>query len=155
MSLVTVSLKSSLDARRHVNRLCLAAEKPLVESGTEGYLGQVTVIHKVHCFHNHSKNNIGRQKPSALNALLAHLPRRLPIAPFIQRHRSPFTASSGPKRCFGIRYSDILFSWPSSKARRLFGDAATAPDDENEDESGALASDQRIKWFMELRVYCL
>jgi ubiquitin-like 1-activating enzyme E1 B len=29
------------DARRHVNRLCLAAGIPLVESGTAGYLGQV------------------------------------------------------------------------------------------------------------------
>ncbi|XP_043712789.1 SUMO-activating enzyme subunit 2-like [Telopea speciosissima] len=33
----------NLDARRHVNRLCLAAEVPLVESGTTGLLGQVTV----------------------------------------------------------------------------------------------------------------
>ncbi|XP_077245386.1 SUMO-activating enzyme subunit 2-like [Tasmannia lanceolata] len=33
----------NLDARRHVNRLCLAANAPLVESGTTGFLGQVTV----------------------------------------------------------------------------------------------------------------
>jgi len=33
----------NLDARRHVNRRCLAAEVPLVESGTAGYLGQVSV----------------------------------------------------------------------------------------------------------------
>jgi len=33
-------------ARNHVNRLCLAANIPLVESGTAGYLGQVTVIRK-------------------------------------------------------------------------------------------------------------
>ncbi|KAG6711715.1 hypothetical protein I3842_05G069100 [Carya illinoinensis] len=33
----------NLDARRHVNRLSLAAEVPLVESGTTGFLGQVTV----------------------------------------------------------------------------------------------------------------
>ena len=33
----------NLEARKHVNRLCLAAEIPLVESGTTGYLGQVTV----------------------------------------------------------------------------------------------------------------
>lgn len=31
----------NLEARRHVNRLCLAAETPLIESGTAGYLGQV------------------------------------------------------------------------------------------------------------------
>ena len=31
----------NIEARRHVNRLCQAAEVPLVESGTEGYVGQV------------------------------------------------------------------------------------------------------------------
>lgn len=34
-------------ARNHVNRMCLAADIPLIESGTAGYLGQVTVIKKV------------------------------------------------------------------------------------------------------------
>ena len=34
-------------ARKHVNRMCLAADVPLVESGSAGYLGQVTVIKKV------------------------------------------------------------------------------------------------------------
>ena len=36
----------NVEARRRVNRLCLAADTPLVEAGTTGYLGQVTVIHK-------------------------------------------------------------------------------------------------------------
>jgi hypothetical protein len=31
----------NLEARRHVNRLAMAAGVPLVESGTAGYLGQV------------------------------------------------------------------------------------------------------------------
>jgi len=34
-------------ARNHVNRMCLAADVPLIESGSAGYLGQVTVIKKV------------------------------------------------------------------------------------------------------------
>lgn len=34
-------------ARSHVNRLCLAADVPLIESGSAGYQGQVTVIRKV------------------------------------------------------------------------------------------------------------
>lgn len=33
-------------ARNHVNRMCLAADIPLIESGTAGYLGQVSVIKK-------------------------------------------------------------------------------------------------------------
>ncbi|EDQ87356.1 uncharacterized protein MONBRDRAFT_33435 [Monosiga brevicollis MX1] len=33
----------NLKARRHVNRMCLAANRPLIESGSAGYLGQVSV----------------------------------------------------------------------------------------------------------------
>ena len=36
----------NIDARRHVNRLCLAANIPLIDSGTTGYLGQVMPIIK-------------------------------------------------------------------------------------------------------------
>ncbi|USP74249.1 Ubiquitin-activating enzyme E1-like [Curvularia clavata] len=34
----------NLDARRHVNKMCLAANVPLIESGTTGFNGQVQVI---------------------------------------------------------------------------------------------------------------
>lgn len=37
----------NLDARRHVNKMCLAADVPLIESGTTGFNGQVQVIKKV------------------------------------------------------------------------------------------------------------
>jgi ubiquitin-like 1-activating enzyme E1 B len=33
-------------ARSHVNRMCLAADVPLIESGSEGYMGQVFLINK-------------------------------------------------------------------------------------------------------------
>ncbi|CAD0029687.1 unnamed protein product [Aureobasidium pullulans] len=36
----------NLDARRHVNRMCLAADVPLIESGTTGFNGQVQPIRK-------------------------------------------------------------------------------------------------------------
>jgi ubiquitin-like 1-activating enzyme E1 B len=36
----------NLDARRHVNRMCLSTEAVLIESGSTGYNGQVTVIKK-------------------------------------------------------------------------------------------------------------
>jgi ubiquitin-like 1-activating enzyme E1 B len=35
-----------MDARRHVNRMCLFADVVLIDSGTTGYLGQVQVIKK-------------------------------------------------------------------------------------------------------------
>ncbi len=36
----------NLEARRHVNKMCLAANIPLIESGTTGFNGQVQVIKK-------------------------------------------------------------------------------------------------------------
>jgi hypothetical protein len=35
------------DARRHVNKLCQAANTPLIESGTAGYMGQAVPHLKV------------------------------------------------------------------------------------------------------------
>ena len=36
----------NMDARRHVNKMCLAVNVPLIESGTTGFRGQVQVIKK-------------------------------------------------------------------------------------------------------------
>ncbi|XP_027023706.1 SUMO-activating enzyme subunit 2 [Tachysurus fulvidraco] len=43
---LTMNALDNRAARNHVNRMCLAADVPLIESGTAGYLGQVTVIKK-------------------------------------------------------------------------------------------------------------
>lgn len=43
---IVLNALDNVDARRHVNRVCLAAKVPLIESGTEGYLGQVRAIIK-------------------------------------------------------------------------------------------------------------
>jgi len=49
---IVMNALDNLEARRHVNRMCLAADVPLIESGTAGYLGQITVIKKgqTECF---------------------------------------------------------------------------------------------------------
>lgn len=41
---IVMNALDNLDARRHVNRVCVATEQPLIESGTAGYLGQVQLI---------------------------------------------------------------------------------------------------------------
>ncbi|KAI9803370.1 MAG: E1 ubiquitin-activating protein uba2 [Piccolia ochrophora] len=47
----------NLEARRHVNKMCLAADIPLIESGTTGFNGQVQVIKKgkTECYDCNSK----------------------------------------------------------------------------------------------------
>ncbi|KAF8347457.1 hypothetical protein F5887DRAFT_1060776 [Amanita rubescens] len=49
---IVLNALDNLDARRHVNKMCMAAEIPLVESGTAGYLGQVQPLLKevTECF---------------------------------------------------------------------------------------------------------
>jgi ubiquitin-like 1-activating enzyme E1 B len=43
---VVFNALDNLDARRHVNKMCLAADIPLIESGTTGFNGQTQVIKK-------------------------------------------------------------------------------------------------------------
>ncbi|KAJ7510269.1 hypothetical protein B0H11DRAFT_1181473 [Mycena galericulata] len=49
---IVLNALDNLDARRHVNKMCMAAQIPLVESGTAGYLGQVQPLIKdrTECF---------------------------------------------------------------------------------------------------------
>ncbi|KAH9475882.1 Ubiquitin-activating enzyme E1-like [Psilocybe cubensis] len=49
---IVLNALDNLDARRHVNKMCMAARVPLVESGTAGYLGQVQPLLKdeTECF---------------------------------------------------------------------------------------------------------
>lgn len=50
----------NLNARRHVNRVCLAADVPLIESGTTGFNGQVQVIKKVGNTRSRAVDSLGR-----------------------------------------------------------------------------------------------
>lgn len=43
---VVINALDNRASRSHVNRMCLAANVPLIESGSEGYLGQVFLIKK-------------------------------------------------------------------------------------------------------------
>ncbi|KAG6371790.1 hypothetical protein JVT61DRAFT_9145 [Boletus reticuloceps] len=49
---IILNALDNFDARRHVNKMCMAAGIPLVESGTAGYLGQVQPLLKdrTECF---------------------------------------------------------------------------------------------------------
>ncbi|MCJ1433454.1 E1 ubiquitin-activating protein uba2 [Xylographa pallens] len=61
----------NLEARRHVNKMCLAADVPLVESGTTGFNGQVQIIKKVlHASRNmERRTKMSRAKPNATTAM--------------------------------------------------------------------------------------
>src|SRR4051812_42553946 len=54
----------NVNARQHVNRMCLAADIPLVDAGTTGYLGQTMVIRKgeTKCYDCEPKKEAGQQR---------------------------------------------------------------------------------------------
>ncbi|MCJ1462862.1 E1 ubiquitin-activating protein uba2 [Pseudocyphellaria aurata] len=90
----------NLDARRHVNKMCLAADVPLIESGTTGFNGQVQVIKKVmlagilQCW---MVAYLDRELPSVTIATRKRRLRPFPSAPSGVLQVSRYTASFGPK----------------------------------------------------------
>ncbi|KAF6171072.1 hypothetical protein GIB67_000065 [Kingdonia uniflora] len=64
----------NLEARRHVNRMCLAADVPLIESGTTGFNGQVQVIKK--------------GKTACYDCTAKEVPKSFPSAPSNSRKKS-------------------------------------------------------------------
>ena len=101
----------NLDARKHVNRVCFAAKVPLIESGTEGYLGQMTVINPVSLLLAallliakivRTANDIFRESRNATNASLLHSRSNLQYALSAASQRLSYTASTGQERCLSI-----------------------------------------------------
>ena len=94
-------------ARNHVNRLCLAAGVTLVESGSAGYLGQVTVIRKVCAISMymwcvlHTHAYLLRVTVSAMSVSQSQLQRRSQVAQSVTLPRNPFTASCGLNTSLG------------------------------------------------------
>lgn len=92
----------NLAARRHVNRMCLAAGVPLIESGTTGFNGQVQVIKKVRSLetlmvHDKICTNDHRGKLNATTATQKLHLKPSPFAPFVPRHHNPSIASYGQR----------------------------------------------------------
>lgn len=44
---IVLNALDNFDARRYVNRMCLTADIPMIDSGTTGYNGQMRVVIKV------------------------------------------------------------------------------------------------------------
>ena len=89
------------DARRHVNRMCLAADVPLIESGTTGFQGQVQPIVKVTPLMNSKEGELTvRGKQSVTIVIQKRFPSRFRSVLSVQRHRNQSTVSSGPNHTF-------------------------------------------------------
>jgi tRNA A37 threonylcarbamoyladenosine dehydratase len=90
------------DARRHVNKMCMAGKIPLVESGTAGYLGQVQPLLKVCTVWmqfgtSMIQSPVGRIVQNASIASLNRHPKPIRYAPFDLRQHNQYTASFGRK----------------------------------------------------------
>lgn len=119
---VVLNALDNVDARRHVNRLCLASDTPLIESGTTGYIGQIMPIVKgqMECYECRPKCNLHHLCSGVVVVVVvvvtslrvialpmcvcvagpvASQPRQkyIPSAPSAQPQTSRCTALSGPR----------------------------------------------------------
>src|SRR5947207_7551962 len=77
----------NVDARRHVNKMCIAADVAMVDSGTTGFNGHAQVIKKVR--EEDDKTQVVKKAPSDClfirvlpNATIASRRRRRRVTPF-------------------------------------------------------------------------
>lgn len=91
-----------------MNRLCLSAGITLVESGSAGYLGQVTVIRKVFLHLKPTLTDavmlrwVSRDRVSATSASLNQHPGPILAAPYATPPPNQSTALCGPSTCSGM-----------------------------------------------------
>lgn len=82
------------EARRHVNKMCLAGEVPLVESGTSGLLGQTTV--HLNVMPNLARNfYTSRESRNASTVRRNPYPKHSQFAPSAAPPHFPSTVSYG------------------------------------------------------------
>lgn len=94
----------NIDARRHVNRLCLANKIPLIDAGTQGYLGQVMPILK--------------GKTECYECTPKPIPKTYPICTIRSTPDKPVHCLVWAKECFkllfGVTEESMLFEDPQS-----------------------------------------
>ena len=100
-----ISFASFLDARRHVNKMCLAADVPLIESGTQGYVGQVQPIKKdeTECFDCTGQFSIHRNELTCASQI-DHSPpvcSETRAQDFCSLHNQKYSLDGSPLHCLG------------------------------------------------------
>lgn len=86
----------NVEARRHVNRLCLAAKIPLIDSGTTGYTGQV--------------NPIFKGKTSCYDCKPKETPKVYPICTIRSTPDKPVHCIVWAKECFKLIFGNMTES---------------------------------------------
>ncbi|KAJ0411679.1 hypothetical protein ATCC90586_002063 [Pythium insidiosum] len=119
----------NVDARKHVNRLCLATNTPLIESGTTGYLGQVHVIKKgeTECYECTAKVT---QKVYPICTIRSTPDKMVHCIVW---------AKECYKLLFGKAQDSMLYEDPSGEERSVFMDLVTRADDMAFDDASVQA----------------
>jgi ubiquitin-like 1-activating enzyme E1 B len=76
---IVLNALDNVDARRHVNRVCLAIDMPLIESGTMGYVGQVMRPARDAHRSTTRPHRLGRAHPADFANPRAPLPRHTQV----------------------------------------------------------------------------
>jgi len=93
---IVLNALDNVEARRHVNRLCLAAKVPLIDSGTTGYTGQV--------------NPIFKSKTSCYDCKPKESPKVYPICTIRSTPDKPVHCIVWAKECFKLIFGTMTES---------------------------------------------
>lgn len=93
---IVLNALDNVEARRHVNRLCLAAKIPLIDSGTTGYTGQV--------------NPIFKGKTSCYDCKPKEAPKNYPICTIRSTPDKPVHCIVWAKECFKLIFGNMTES---------------------------------------------
>ena len=93
---IVLNALDNVEARRHVNRLCLAAKIPLIDSGTTGYTGQV--------------NPIFKGKTSCYDCKPKEAPKVYPICTIRSTPDKPVHCIVWAKECFKLIFGNMTES---------------------------------------------
>jgi ubiquitin-like 1-activating enzyme E1 B len=156
---VVFNALDNLDARRHVNRMCLAANVPLVESGTTGFNGQVQVIKKVrHILFFRSIQALADESLVSYRMLRLQPERSTKIIPCL--HHSKHTKPAYTLHCVGKELSSSVSTrqidfgvYCTKFGSELFGTSETDGDedgfDHSEDaENGTFRQQREMKYLL-------
>ena len=116
---IVLNALDNIDARRHVNRLCLANKVPLIDAGTQGYLGQVMPILK--------------GKSECYECTPKPVPKTYPICTIRSTPDKPVHCLVWAKECFKLLFGSVeesmLFEDPASGDTSTYMDLVSLPTD--------------------------
>jgi hypothetical protein len=108
LGILNFEMMITVDARRHVNKMCLTADVPLIESGTTGFQGQVQPIVKVAKIYGFEEVLIFRGKQNVMIVLLRRFRNLFLYVQFVRRRHNLSIVLFGQNLIYSLNFSGSM-----------------------------------------------